>query len=177
MSTSSHHDSLGALLGRVALGDTAAFSAVYADTAPSVFGLALRVVGERGRAEDVTREAYLKIWHTAAQFGSHQGSCRSWILAIVHRVAVDHARSMPTRAVSDPDPAPAPPHGSLEATHARDALARLPRSHRQALQLAYFDGRTHDEVAGLLGLSRGTGASRIRDGLIGMRSSGGLRPR
>jgi RNA polymerase sigma-70 factor (ECF subfamily) len=146
-------DGLADLLVRAAAGDTAAFSAVYAETAPRAFGLALRVVGDRARAEQVTQEAYLTLWRTAAEFDARRGSCRSWILALVHRTAVDHLRST--------GPATPGREAGQDAT-----LDRVSTPERQALELSYFDGRTHREVAGLLGLSPGTVSSRIRDGLV-----------
>lgn len=185
MSTFSYHDNLDDLLVRAAGGDTAAFAALYADTAPRAFGLALRVVHDRAHAEDVTQEAYLKIWHTAARFDARRGSCQTWIFMIVHRVAVDQVRSIQARTARDDrqprqairenrvdaDPTHDLVHASLEATLARDALARLSRPQRRALELAYFDGHTHTEVATLLDLPLGTAKSQIRDGLIRLRSS------
>ena len=161
--------SLGDLLVRVAAGDSAAFATLYAQTAPRAFGLALRVVRDRAQAEDVTCEAYLRIWRTAA-FDADLGSCLSWILSTVHRVAVEHVRSgedgpvdRPVGLVAD---TPAQRPGS-------DVTARLPPPERRALELSYFDGHTHTDVGDLLGLPLGTAASRIRDGLIRLRDTAG----
>ena len=93
--------SLGDLLEKSAAGDTDAFASLYAQTAPRAFGLALRVMQNRSLAEEVTQEAYLKVWRTAAHFDQQQGSCQGWIFMIVHRVAVDHVRSTQSRSVRD----------------------------------------------------------------------------
>ena len=176
---------LAALLEQSAAGDTNAFAALYAETAARSFGLALRVVRDRGRAEDITQEAYVKVWRTAARFDARKGNCQGWIFTIVHRAAVDHVRSAQAQTVRDdrhhqessvPDRVDADPthdlaHASLEAARTREALAGLPPAQQQALTLAYFEGHTYSEVARLLGVPPGTIKSRIRDGLIRLRAS------
>lgn len=176
---------LGDLLERSAAGDRAAFADLYAETAPRAFGLALRVMRNRSLAEDVTQEAYLKIWHTAARFDQRQGSCQGWILMIVHRVAIDHVRSTQASSVRDDphhrasfakdrvddNPTNDLAHASLEGVRARSALSRLSVLQREALELAYFEGHTYSAMAELLGVPPGTIKSRIRDGLIRMRES------
>lgn len=176
---------LGDLLKQAASGDTAAFAALYAETAPRAFGLALRVIRNRSLAEDVTQEAYLKIWHTAARFDPLQGHCQGWIFTIVHRVAIDHVRSAQSRSVredrhhletsthdrADDDRTHDLAHASIEARRARNAVASLSLPQQEALMLAYFDGYTYSEVARLLGVPPGTIKSRIREGLIHLRES------
>jgi RNA polymerase sigma-70 factor (ECF subfamily) len=176
---------LGDLLEQSAAGDTAAFATLYAETAPRAFGLALRVVRNRGLAEEVTQDAYLKIWHTAGRFDQREGSCQGWIFTIVHRVAIDLVRSSQARSVrddrhhresvtqdhADDDPTHELAHASLEATLALEAMSCLSGPQRQALELAYFDGHTYSQVAGLLGIPLGTAKSRIRDGLLRLRES------
>jgi RNA polymerase sigma-70 factor, ECF subfamily len=154
---------LGDLLVRVAAGDSDAFATLYAHTAPRAFGLALRVVRDRALAEDLTCEAYLRMWRTAAAFDADLGTGLSWIFVTVHRVAVEHVRSVGRGPVDRP-------HGRPVA----DSPADAPGSpERRALELSYFDGHTHTDVAGLLGLPVGTAASRIRDGLIRLRDAAG----
>jgi RNA polymerase sigma-70 factor, ECF subfamily len=162
---------LGDLLVRAAGGDRAAFAALYAATAPRAFGLALRVVRDPAQAEDLTLDAYLEVWRTAAAFDPARGGGLSWIVMTVHRVAVDHVRSvgresMERRPVHLVTASPAP-------ARVLDATACLSPHERQALELSYFDAHTHTDVAGLLGLPRGGAASRIRNGLLRLRGSAG----
>jgi RNA polymerase sigma-70 factor, ECF subfamily len=159
------------LLVRVAAGDSAAFATLYTHTAPRAFGLALRVVRDRARAEDLTCAAYLRMWRTAAAFDADLGTGLSWILVTVHRVAVEHVRSVGRGPVDGPPAGPVA--DSPAGTPGAELTARLSPPERRALELSYFDGHTHTEVAGLLGLPVGTASVRIRDGLIQVRDATG----
>jgi RNA polymerase sigma-70 factor, ECF subfamily len=171
---------LAVLLERAAEGDAEAFAQFYDGTAAAAYGLALRVVGERALAEDVTQEAYLALWRVAGRFNRHRGTAVSFLITIVHRRAVDRVRA--TRAALARDEAyhrqqPAVDHDpTTEAAHVRHgamkvraALAGLTSVQRQAIELAYFGGFTHHEIAATLGIPLGTAKTRIRDGLIGLR--------
>src|SRR4051794_961159 len=81
------------LLHRAGRGDEAAFAALYDSTCARVFGLALRVVRDPGMAEEVTQEAMVQVWRTAARFDRSRGSAVNWLLTITHRRAVDRVRS------------------------------------------------------------------------------------
>ena len=102
------------LLGRCALGDRAAFGRLYAQAAPKLFGVSLRILGHRGDAEEATQEAFVRIWQSAGRFQSGRGSAPGWIVAIARNAAIDRvrARKAPTRDIADmidlADPGPTP---------------------------------------------------------------------
>lgn len=176
---------LGELLRESSLGDEAAFARLYDATVARVHGLALRVVRDPAQAEEVTQEAYLEIWRTSGRFDEGRGSVMSWLLTIAHRRAVDRVRSAEAssrrdttyhqrdQAVAQDDTAEQAT-ASLEAGRVRQALASLTQAQRQALELAYFGGYTHTEVASMLELPVGTAKTRIRDGLIRLRDAMGV---
>lgn len=174
-----------ALLQLSARGDRAAFASLYDATSARVHGLVLRVVRDRAQAEEVTQEAFLEIWRTASRFDPERGSALSWLMTIAHRKAVDRVRSAEAasrREVTyeqqnqtiDHDTTADAAHASLEAHRVRAALAQLTEVQREAIQLAYFGGYTHTEVAALLDLPVGTAKTRIRDGLIRLRDTIGV---
>ena len=176
---------LSELLRASARGDQAAFAQLYDATASRVHGLALRVVRDPAQAEEVTQEAYLEIWRTAARFDPERGSPLSWLMTIVHRKAVDRVRSAEASSRRDTsyhqqnqpvahDATAEAAHASLEARRVRGALSSLTTVQREAVELAYFGGYTHTEVASLLGLPVGTAKTRIRDGLIRLRDAMGV---
>ncbi len=183
--SSGSSDPLADLLRRSARGDQQAFAELYDATSGRVFGLAVRVVRDRAQAEEVAQEAYLEVWRTAARFHPDRGSALSWLMTICHRKAVDRVRSAEasTRRDStyhqqnqsvDHDATADAAQASLEATRVRRALQGLTEVQRQALELAYFGGYTHTEVAGILDLPVGTAKTRIRDGLIRLRDKMGV---
>jgi RNA polymerase sigma-70 factor (ECF subfamily) len=147
----------------------------------------LRVVRNPAQADEVTQEVFLDIWRQSARFDPQRGSALSWMLTIAHRRAVDRVRS--AQATTERDSAwvaenQDTPHDStaeraersLDAQRVRNALDALTDTQRGAVELAYFGGYTHTEVAGLLDIPLGTAKTRIRDGLIRLRDSlGGAR--
>lgn len=176
---------LSALLKRSALGDREAFAALYDATASRVFGLAVRVVRDRAQAEEVTQEVFLDLWRQSSRFDPARGSASSWILTIAHRKAVDRVRSAEASTRREEtyearqhhvphDTTAEAAHASLEARRVRHALHELTPAQRQAIELAYFDGYTHTEVARMLDLPLGTAKTRIRDGLIRLRDFMGV---
>lgn len=178
-------DALALLLARSGRGDRDAFAELYDATSARFHGLALRVVRDPAQAEEVTQEAYLEIWRSSARFDPGRGSAVSWMLTIVHRKAVDRVRSAESASrrdatyhqrnqVVDHDSTADAAQASLEARRVRGALAQLTDVQRQALELAYFGGYTHTEVAALLDLPVGTAKTRIRDGLIRLRDTMGV---
>ena len=180
-----HTAELNGLLKQAARGDEAAFARLYDATSSRVYGLAVRVVRDPAQAEEVAQEAFLEIWRTATRFDPDKGSATAWMLTIVHRKAVDRVRSAEAatrRDVSyheqnrtiDHDATADAAHASLEAHRVRSALGGLTPVQREAIELAYFGGYTHTEVAKLLDLPVGTAKTRIRDGLIRLRDTMGL---
>jgi RNA polymerase sigma-70 factor (ECF subfamily) len=169
----------GALLARVAQGDERAFAALYEELAPTLYGIALRVVGDRAQAEEVTHEAFVEIWRTAARFDPARDRVRGWAVMIAHRRAIHRVRSdrltrgrrrRDTPAQDAPGTSPGAAIASLDRDRARQQLRRLGDGQREALELAFLDGMTHVEIDEQLGVARGTAKARIRDGLIRLRS-------
>ena len=176
---------LADLLRSCGRGDQAAFAQLYDATSSRVVGLAVRVVRDPAQAEEVAQEAFLEIWKTSGRFDPAKGSPLGWLLTIVHRKAVDrvrsaeastrrdttyHQRNQPVEHDSTAEAATA----SLEAVRVRQALSSLTPVQREALELAYFGGYTHTEVATMLELPVGTAKTRIRDGLIRLRDTMGV---
>ncbi len=166
------------LVVAVADGDLAAFERLYDAMATSVHGLARRVVRDPSRAEDVTQEAFLDVWRTAARFDRRRGSGRTWVLTIAHRRAVDAVRRGEVQRRADARGTPADPPGDQpgeallrEEEHdaVRDCLETLTHLQLESVRLAYFHGYTYGEVARLLGKPLPTIKSRMRDGLIRLR--------
>ncbi len=176
---------LAALLKLSARGDETAFAQLYDATAARAFGLAVRVVRDPAQAEEVAQEAFLEIWRTASRFDPAKGSAVSWILTLVHRKAVDRVRSAEASTRRDTsyhqnnqgvehDSTAEAAHASMEARRVRQAMETLTAAQREALELAYFKGYTHTEVATMLDLPLGTAKTRIRDGLIRLRDTMGV---
>jgi RNA polymerase sigma-70 factor, ECF subfamily len=176
---------LAGLLKACGRGDEAAFAQLYDATSSRVVGLAVRVVRDPAQAEEVAQEALLEIWRMSSRFDPAKGSPLGWMLTIVHRKAVDrvrsaeastrrdttyHQRNQPVEHDSTAEAATA----SLEARRVRQALTGLTPVQREALELAYFGGYTHTEVATMLELPVGTAKTRIRDGLIRLRDTMGV---
>jgi len=148
--------------------------------------MALRVVRNRAHAEEILQEAYLQVWKQASRFDPSRGGAGAWLLTIVHRSAVDRVRSAEasrrreqtyldqTQDVPEPDATGSAVEASVEARRVRTALSGLTELQRQAVELAYWGGYTHTEVAGLLDIPLGTAKTRIRDGLIRLRDTLGV---
>lgn len=178
--------SLGELLQRASRGDQQAFAALYDATSARAYGLALRVVRNPALAEEVVQDAYLDAWRTSARFDPERGAAIAWLLTVVHRKAVDRVRSTEAATrrdttyhrenhVVDHDQTAEAAQSSLEAQRVRGAVATLTEVQREAVELAYFGGYTHREVATLLDVPVGTAKTRIRDGLIRLRDTMGVR--
>jgi RNA polymerase sigma-70 factor (ECF subfamily) len=173
------------LLKACGRGDEAAFARLYDATASRAVGLAVRVVRDPAQAEEVAQEAFLEIWRTSGRFDPAKGSPLGWLLTIVHRKAVDRVRSAEASTRRDAtyhqrnqpvdhDSTAEAAQASLEARRVRQALTSLTPVQREALELAYFGGYTHTEVATMLQLPVGTAKTRIRDGLIRLRDTMGV---
>lgn len=170
-------------IAAVAAGDQAAFARLYDVLAPTVFGVVKRVVRDPAQSEEVTQEVFVEVWRNAARFDTGRGIVRSWVVTIAHRRAVDRVRSEQAhrdRNVRDARSVEAPPStpedaavASEERAKAVAAMASLPVPQREALELAFYDGLTHTQIAERLGIALGTVKTRIRDGLIRLRAATG----
>lgn len=177
---------LGGLLKRCARGDESAFASFYDATSSRAWGVALRVVRNRAQAEEVMQEAYLTAWRQSGRFNPKRGRAEAWFLTIVHRTAVDRVRSAEASTrreqkygeqsydAPEHDATASAVHRSLEARRVHGALEALTELQRQAVELAYWGGYTHTEVAGILDIPVGTAKTRIRDGLIRLRDTLGV---
>jgi RNA polymerase sigma-70 factor (ECF subfamily) len=176
---------LALLLSRCARGDEQAFAQLYDATSRRVHGLVLRVVRDPAQAEEVTQEVYLQAWRTSARYDATKGSALSWLMTLAHRRAVDRVRAAEAASRQDTtyhlrtqvvphDATAEAAETSMEARRVRTALAELSTVQREALELAYFGGYTHTEVATMLDLPVGTAKTRIRDGLIRLRDAMGV---
>ncbi len=176
---------LAGLLKACGKGDQAAFAQLYDATSSRVVGMAVRVVRDPAQAEEVAQEAFLDIWKNSGRFDPDKGSPLGWLLTIVHRKAVDRVRSAEASTRRDTsyhsqnqpidhDSTAEAATASMEARRVRSALHSLTEVQREALELAYFGGYTHTEVATMLDLPVGTAKTRIRDGLIRLRDTMGV---
>jgi len=158
-----------------------AFEVVYDRHADAAFSLAYRICRQRALAEDVVQEAFLSLWRSGARYDRNRGSVRTWALGIVHNRAIDALRRRAVRErgiVSDEGIAErlaAPERTDVEfarrdeAREIRDALEQLPQEQSRVIELAYFGGLTHIEIASRLGTPVGTVKGRMRLGLAKMR--------
>ena len=166
----------------VAGGDSAAFEVVYERHRVVAFSLAHRMCGRRQAAEDVLQEAFLSAWRRSSSYDPARGSVRTWLLGIVHHRAVDalrrsggDARRQVDLPVEEMDfdagvLVDADVIGRERAGQVRAALTELPPEQSRVIELAYFGGFTHTEIAGMLGVPVGTIKGRMRLGLAKLRS-------
>jgi RNA polymerase sigma-70 factor (ECF subfamily) len=162
-------------------GQAAAFEVVYERHAGAAFSLAYRIVGTRNGAEDVSQDAFLNLWRSGARYDRSRGSVRTWVLGIVHHRAIDHLRRAavhaPRRASDEgiEERFEAREHTDVEvarrdeAATVRAAMGSLPSEQCQVIELAYFGGFTHTEIADMLETPVGTIKGRMRLGLGKMR--------
>ena len=160
---------------RLAAREEGALGEVYDQYASFVFGLALRVIGEQRGAEDVSQEVFVSVWERPEAFDPGRGSLRTWLGTLAHRRAVDYVRREEARrrrtmrdAACRVTPAPDVEEMAtalVTAERVRAALNVLPDEQREAIELAYFGGRTYRQVATELGIPEGTAKSRLRLGL------------
>jgi RNA polymerase sigma-70 factor (ECF subfamily) len=158
--------------------DPGAFEVFYDRHGGVAYSLAYRIVGERGAAEDVTQEAFISIWRSGARYDAARGSVRTWMLGIVRNRAIDALRSKAGKAPKlDFDDDAILEHRPAEqltdsealrretAEEVRGALDELPGEQAKVIQMAYFGGFSHSEIAGMLGVPLGTVKGRMRLGL------------
>jgi RNA polymerase sigma-70 factor, ECF subfamily len=168
------------LMPLIEVGDAEAFAALYDRHGRMAYTLAYRMMGEKQEAEDVVQEAFIKVWRSAGGYRVGRGSVRTWILSIVHNRGIDHLRSHARRGrmqdkveasapASEPSEAFAETWRNSQRDQVREALNTLPQEQLKILELAYFSGYTHVEIAERLDLPLGTVKGRMRLGLQKLR--------
>jgi len=169
-------------LARMARGDPAGLASLYDRYARPVYSLAVRILGSQNDAEDIVQEVFSQAWLQAARYDARKGRVVAWLLTLTRSRAIDRlraTRARPTEAGESPIDVDQLVDGSLgpdaqamssdERTRVRLALAQLPVLQRTALELAYYEGLTHAEIAARLEEPLGTVKTRIRSGLIRLR--------
>ena len=171
------------LMARVQEGDSRAFEVIFDRHADVAYSLAYRMCGRRATAEDIVQEAFLSLWRSGARYDSSRGSVRSWVLGVVHNRAIDMFRRDTVRTgkdVSDdaaverlsaPESTEREVQRRDDAAGMRSALGELPAEQRQVIELAYFGGFSHSQIAEILKLPAGTVKGRMRLGLTKLRLS------
>jgi RNA polymerase sigma-70 factor (ECF subfamily) len=180
------------LISLVQANDAQALAVLYDRHSRAAYSLAHRMMGERQSAEDLVQDAFLKVWRAAGSYRAERGSVRTWLLSIVHNRGIDQLRSLASRRRtqdrveasapgSQPSEAFAESWRNSQREQVRKALKTLPPEQRKILELAYFSGYTHVEIAELLELPLGTVKGRMRLGLTKIRdnfgSQGAVMPR
>ena len=169
------------LVAAIARHDDAAMAEAVRRHRGPVLAFALRLVGDRGRAEEISQEVFLRLWQRSSHFDAERGSLRSFLLAITHGRSLDVLRSDTARVAREQRDAArtVPPETGVEAQvvantvagAVRQALAQLPDRDREAVELAYFGGHRYSTVARMLNEPEGTVKSRIRRGLAKLRDA------
>jgi RNA polymerase sigma-70 factor (ECF subfamily) len=169
----------------VARRDHSAFGVLYDRHGTACYSLAHRILGDRQRAEDVVQETFLSIWRSQSSYDPGRGSVRNWLLAALRNRAIDAirreaARPAPARGVDPAEVLAGQPSGAdtgatvihRETSRTlRGILGGLPQKQSQVIELAYFGGFTHTEIAEMLGAPVGTVKGRMRLGLEKIRAA------
>src|SRR5262245_40700581 len=161
----------GDLIQRVGTGDRTAFEALYGRFARPVLGLALRRLGDRGRAEDALQETFTSVWRSASTYRPDRGPGAPWLYAVARNAIVDRGRSRaeapadpPEEEAADPGP-PEQAEAAWVSWRVHSALEELPEHERTVLELAYWSGLSQSEVATFLDIPLGTVKTRTRSAL------------
>jgi RNA polymerase sigma-70 factor (ECF subfamily) len=168
---------LSGYVRRIAAADQGALAALYDATNRLIYGMSLRILGNPADAEEVTLDIYTQVWRNAASFDDRRGSVVAWLMTMARSRAIDRLRSGVKRSrreesLMEPDSAraveaPAQPGIRREVAAALETLAP---EQREAIELAYWYGYSHSELAVRLGQPLGTVKTRIRMGMMKLRS-------
>ncbi len=178
-------ETTNALLLRVAQGDQRAFSELYDVIAPRMLGLVRHVLKDHAQSEEVVQEVLLEVWQTAPRFDPNKGKAVTWMLTMAHRRAIDRVRSAQSSRDRDTrigirdldrefDSVAESVEIRVEHDRVEKALSRLSELQRQAVELAYYGGYSHSEVAEMLNIPMGTVKTRLRDGMMRLRAELGV---
>jgi RNA polymerase sigma-70 factor, ECF subfamily len=170
------------LIARIAKGEEPALAQLYDETSRLVYGLVLRIVREPSTAEEVTLEVYMQVWRTAVNYNTERGSVTAWLAMAARSRALDWIRSKQARLYREGQTIDDLPEmvdiqsnpeenlaQSQRAVVVRQAMASLPMEQRIALDMGFYSGLTHSEIAERLNLPLGTVKSRIRMGMNKLR--------
>ncbi len=158
------------LAARIAAGDSSALRSAYDQYAGRVLALALRIVRSQAEAEDVVQDTFLEVWRRASEFDGSRGELSAWIMAMARSRSIDRVRRARVRMrfaeTPQPEPAVSTPDEQAglqrDGAKVRGVLQTLPPEQRNALELAYFDGLTQQQIAERTGLPLGTVKTRLR---------------
>ncbi|KIN73447.1 sigma-70 family RNA polymerase sigma factor [Sulfitobacter guttiformis] len=167
------------LIGRVALSDRAAFSALYDATSAKLFGVALRVLNNRAAAEDAMQDSFVKIWNNASRYQSNGLSPMTWLITIVRNTAIDRLRAtrkghidVDTPGLELSAPGATPEQNAIAAGEARrlvGCLDELAEDRGAAVRGAYLDGQSYSDLADAFNVPLNTMRTWLRRGLISLR--------
>jgi len=161
----------GDLIARVGEGDAGAFEQLYRRYSRPVFALALRRLGDRGRAEDAVQETFASIWRSAGSYRSERGPGAPWLYAVARNAIVDRRRALgpvPAEPVDEPSSDAGPDEraeSSWTAWRIHRALAELHEQERKLIELAYWGGFSQSEISDFVGIPLGTVKTRTRSAL------------
>ncbi|TAJ07055.1 MAG: sigma-70 family RNA polymerase sigma factor [Nitrospirae bacterium] len=174
------------LLAQVAKGSQQAFEELYDQSSALLYTLAVRILGDRDEATELLQEIYLEVWRKVARYDVGRGSPMAWLVTLARSRAIDRLRSRASKGygttdpideqlaaqLSNHDPSPLEDRQQTELrTSVRKALAELPEGQQQALELAYFEGLSHTEIAERLRQPVGTIKTRIKLGMTKLKIS------
>jgi RNA polymerase sigma-70 factor, ECF subfamily len=174
-----------ALMERIVNGDALAFEVLFDRHGGASFSLAYRMCGRRTMAEDIVQETFLSLWRRGGRYDRTKGSVRSWVLGALHNKAIEYFRHQTATAGRDvrdddgieqlvsPERTDADAERRADANRVRGALDHIPNDQRRVIELAYFGGFTHSQIADMLELPAGTVKGRMRLGLVKLRLSVG----
>jgi RNA polymerase sigma factor (sigma-70 family) len=182
MSSAAASQDDASLTQRIRSGDQEALGELYDRYAPVALATALRVLADRGQAEDVVHDAFLAVWRKIDRFDAARGSLRAWLLTVVRNRAIDRIRGERHGLdIDELDEQSLPRSGlnptweeavsRMAASRLRAAMEALPTEQRTAVELAYFGGRTYREIAALTGVPQGTANGRLRLALARLREA------
>lgn len=170
MSEEANEAELVTWLARTGQGDRAAFRDLYDRCAGLLLAVALRLLRDRSRAEDVLQDAFVQIWHRAADYHRGRGTAMGWMVSIVRYRAIDLLRREQRHSGTEAGAPEAIDFPELEDSHdLADCMERLSGSQQQSIALAFFEGLTHEELSRRLASPMGTIKSRIRRALTRLR--------
>ncbi len=165
------------IITRIYSGDEGAMALLYDRYSRVVYAVALRVLSDGSAAEDILQDVFMQLWRNPQAFNASRGSLAAWLAVIARNRAIDllrkkrpEAEAVETVIAADPDVENMAGR-NLAIEKVRSVLAGMPAEQRAALEMAFFEGLTHVEIAGKTGQPLGTIKTRIRSGLSAVRKA------